>query len=77
MQISCKTGGVYFGLKEKVQNAADIRKAFPGYDVIYGIFSKSGFTDRMKDVAGENETVILIQEDRIEPTINRGAFVFS
>lgn len=58
---------VYFGLKEKVQNAADIRKAFPGYDVIYGIFSKSGFTDRMKDVAGENETVILIQEDRIEP----------
>lgn len=55
---------VYFSLKEKVENANEIRKAFPGYDVIYGIFSKSGFTDRMLDMANANDSLILIQEDK-------------
>ena len=44
---------VYFALKEKVNNATEIRKAFPGYEVIYGVFSKSGFTQRMLDIAKE------------------------
>ena len=56
---------VYFGLKEKVERASDIKKAFSGYDVIYGIFSKSGFTNRMIDVASENDAVLLLQEDKI------------
>lgn len=33
---------VYFALKEKVDNAAEIRKSFPKYNIIYGLFSKSG-----------------------------------
>ena len=56
---------VYFALKEKVANAGEIRKAFPGYDVIYGVFSKSGFTQRMLDAAKENPELFLINEDSI------------
>ena len=54
---------VYFALKGKVENAAEIRKAFPGYEVVYGIFSKSGFTQRMLDIAKENSPILLINED--------------
>lgn len=55
----------YFALKEKVANASEIKKAYPGYDVIYGVFSKSGFTQRMLDVAKENAGLILINEDSL------------
>ena len=54
---------VYFALKEKIVNAGEIRKAYPGYDVIYGVFSKSGFTQRMLDAAKENAGLFLINED--------------
>ena len=56
---------VYFALKEKLVNAAEIRKAFPGYDVIFGVFSKSGFTQRMLDAAKENTALLLINEDHL------------
>ena len=56
---------VYYALKEKVVNAGEIQKAFPGYDVIYGVFSKSGFTQRMMDAAKENPGLFLIDEDGI------------
>lgn len=55
---------VYFSLKEKVSNAAGIKKAFPGYEVIYGIFSKSGFTGRLLDAARENTSLLLINEEK-------------
>ncbi len=56
---------VYYALKEKVANAVEIRRAFSGYSVIYGIFSKSGFTKRMIDAAEETSELILINEDSI------------
>lgn len=56
---------VYFALKEKVANTAEIRKAFPGYEVICGVFSKSGFTQRMIDTAGENPGLLLINGDAL------------
>lgn len=56
---------VYFALKEKVDNAAEIRKSFPKYNVIYGLFSKSGFTKRMLDIAKENPSILLIHEDHL------------
>lgn len=56
---------VYFALKEKVDNAAEIRKSFPKYNVIYGLFSKSGFTKRMLDIAKENPNIFLIHEDHL------------
>lgn len=56
---------VYFALKEKVDSAAEIRKAFPGYDVLFGVFSKSGFTQRMLDTAKENNRLLLINEDHL------------
>lgn len=56
---------VYFALKEKVDNAAEIRKSFPKYNIIYGLFSKSGFTKRMLDIAKENPNILLIHEDHL------------
>ena len=56
---------VYFALKEKVDNAAEIRKSFPKYNVIYGLFNKSGFTKRMLDIAKENPNILLIHEDHL------------
>lgn len=56
---------VYFTLKEKVDNTAEIRKSFPKYNVIYGLFSKSGFTKRMLDIAKENPNILLIHEDHL------------
>ena len=51
--------------KEKIKKAAEIQKAFPGYEVLYGIFSKSGFTDRMLDIAKESDDILLINEDHL------------
>ena len=56
---------VYFALKEKVDNAAEIRNSFPKYNIIYGLFSKSGFTKRMLDIAKENPNILLIHEDHL------------
>ena len=56
---------IYFALKEKVDNAAEIRKSFQKYNVIYGLFSKSGFTKRMLDIAKENPNILLIHEDHL------------
>ena len=56
---------VYFALQQKVDGAAEIRRAFPGYDVIFGVFSKSGFTQRMLDIAKENIGLLLIHEDHL------------
>ena len=56
---------VYFALREKVVNASEIKKAYSGYDVIYGVFSKSGFTQRMMDMAKENSELFLINEDSL------------
>ena len=56
---------VYFDLREKVEQSAEIRKTFPGYEVVYGVFSKSGFTQRLLDVAAENPRLLLVNEDNI------------
>ena len=56
---------VYYALKEKVANASEIHKAFPGYDITYGIFSKSGFTQRMLDAAKDSAVLLLINEDHL------------
>ena len=56
---------VYFALKEKVANASEIRKAFSEYRVVYGVFSKSGFTQRMVDVARESSELLLIHGDSL------------
>lgn len=56
---------VYFSLKDKVLNAGELKRAFPGYEVLYGVFSKSGFTQRMMEVAKNNQGLLLINEDRL------------
>ena len=56
---------VYFDLKKKVEGSAEIAAAFPGYRVIYGIFSKSGFRDRLLELGQTNPDLLLINEDKI------------
>ncbi len=56
---------VYFALQKKVDGAVEVRKAFPGYDVIFGVFRKSGFTQRMLDTVKENTGLLLIHEDHL------------
>lgn len=56
---------VYFSLREKVERSAQIRKAFGGYEVSYGMFSKSGFTQRLMDTARENTGLLLVNEDSV------------
>lgn len=53
---------VYFKLVKKVDNSSEIKSAFKGYTVIYGVFSKSGFTSRMTDISNSNPNLFLINE---------------
>lgn len=55
----------YFSLKEKVENNDEIKKGFTGFELIYGLFSKSGFTNRMLDIAKENVDILLINDDTL------------
>lgn len=55
---------VYSALQEKGQSK-ELAAAFKGYEVVYGLFSKSGFTDRLVEMAAENPNLILIQEDAV------------
>lgn len=56
---------VYFELVKKVDNSAEIKSAFKGYTVIYGVFSKSGFTGRMTDISNSNPNLFLINETSV------------
>lgn len=54
---------VYFALEEKVRNSSELRAAFPAYQILYGLFSKSGFTKRMTEQAQRRPDILLIQEN--------------
>lgn len=56
---------VYFALEEKVRGSADIRAAFKDYQILYGVFSKSRFTQRMLDQAKDSPNLLLINEDTL------------
>ena len=55
---------VYASLQQKAKSP-DLVKAFKDYEIIYGLFSKSGFTDRLTRMAEENSRLLLIQEDQL------------
>lgn len=38
------------------------------YQFLYGVFSKSGFTPRLLDMAGQNPSLFLINEDKLIQT---------
>ena len=48
-----------------MKKSSELRTAFPEYKVLYGLFSKSGFTQRMLDQAEGRDDILLIQEDHI------------
>ena len=56
---------VYFDLQKKVSASKEIRSAFQEYSILYGIFSKSGFTGRLRELAANNYNLLLIQEDEV------------
>lgn len=56
---------VYFDLRSKVEKTKELLKAFPGYSIVYGVFSKSGFKNRLLDLNKENPDLILIDCDTV------------
>lgn len=62
---SAVDANVYFDLKKKVENSSEIQSTFKDYDIIYGVFSKSGFTNRLQDLCAENANLLLINEDSL------------
>jgi AAA+ ATPase superfamily predicted ATPase len=52
---------VFFKLKEKSERITEISQ----YEKMYAIFSKSGFTNRLKEVAGQNSNIFLIDKENI------------
>lgn len=56
---------VYFTLQEKAQSNREIQQTYPGFRILYGVFSKSDFTKRLYDLAAANEALFLINEDKI------------
>ena len=56
---------VYFDLAAKVKESSEINAAFHGYEVVYGVFSKSGFSKRLEDIAKSNPSLLLIEDDKL------------
>ena len=52
---------VLFELKEKAERITEISH----YDKIFAIFSKSGFTNRLKEVAGQNDNILLLDKENV------------
>lgn len=56
---------VYAALKEKVASSNDLTVSFKDYEMIYGLFSKSGFSERLVEIAKDIPNLLLIQEDHL------------
>lgn len=56
---------VYFALKEKIESCQEIHKVYPEYSIVFGLFSRSGFTKRMLDLAKNNQSIFLINETEL------------
>ena len=52
--------GVYSNLLKKCKN-----RDFDGYQITYGLFSRTGFDDRLVDLARNNENLLLINENQV------------
>lgn len=52
---------VFFELKEKATKIAEISQ----YEKMYAIFSKSGFTNRLREVASQNTNLLLIDKENV------------
>jgi hypothetical protein len=48
-------------LKEKAEKIPELSE----YEKVYAIFSKSNFSDRLKNLASQNSDVILIDKDSV------------
>ncbi|MDR2066314.1 MAG: ATP-binding protein [Endomicrobium sp.] len=56
---------IYFDLKNNVKNCAELLKIYKDYTFMYGIFSKSGFNERLLELAKENGNLYLIDKDKL------------
>ena len=56
---------VYRILKGKVMGNSELHSAFPNYDILFGLFSKSGFTEDLLERNHADPSLLLIQEDHI------------
>lgn len=51
---------VYMNLRRKCEN-----RDFEGYEILYGLFSKSGFSPALCEIAREDKSLLLIEESKL------------
>ncbi len=56
---------VYFNLTKKAMDNSTLKKTYPDFSILYGVFSKSGFTQRLLDTAKENSNLYLIDKTQL------------
>jgi len=47
-----------------VEFSSEIRNTYKGYEVVYGVFSKSGFSQRLLDIKEQSSNLVLVNEDK-------------
>ncbi len=49
-------------LLQKYESSKDLKKVFKDYKVSFGIFSKSGFTTKLKNLSKANKNLLLFNQ---------------
>ncbi|MDR3294412.1 MAG: ATP-binding protein [Clostridiales Family XIII bacterium] len=53
---------IYFDLKSKVENSKELQQTYKGYEFFYGVFSKSGFSPHLTELAAGNAEITLFDK---------------
>ena len=56
---------VYYSLLQKYESSKDLKKVFKDYKVLFGIFSKSGFSAKLKSLSKANKNLLLFKQDSL------------
>ncbi len=56
---------VFYSLVKKYENSQELKEAFKGYNIIFGIFSKSGFTTKLKRLSKNQKNIILFNKTEL------------
>lgn len=56
---------VFISLKEKYEKAIELKETFSSFNVLFGIFSKSGFTKNLIKEASNNDLILIDKGERI------------
>ena len=58
---------VFYSLVKKYENSQELKEVFKDYNIIFGIFSKSGFTTKLKRLSKNQKNIILFDKTEFLP----------